>query len=237
MTTDTVDLIAGVTPALEALRRRRPATREQLQASFDALFRPVSAEHVSHAERKLVAAFATALTAAGDSAASGASAAGDSAASGDSAAGDPASGDPTAAFYADRAREADPVRTAAVLAEAEAAATPGPFGAYRELGLHDESTDGPRYTPGDAATAVLGERLAAALAHTHLLVLRPREASGADLGRLLDAGWSPDGIVTLSQLVSFLSFQQRVISGLRVLEAAGLAAEPAGARDAEGVAA
>ncbi|MGI0520426.1 CMD domain protein, partial [Microbacterium maritypicum] len=70
---------------------------------------------------------------------------------------------------------------------------------------------------------VIGERLAAALAHTHLLVFRPREASGADLGRLLDAGWSADGIVTLSQLVSFLAFQQRVVTGLRVLAAAGLA--------------
>lgn len=224
MTTDTVDLIAGVTPALDALRRRRPVTREQLQASFDALFRPVSVQHVSQAERELVAAFATALTAPGDSA----------------AAGDPTvAGDPTAAFYADRARKADPVRAAAVLAEAEAVATPGPFGAYRELGLHDESTDGPRYTPGDGATAALGERLAAALAHAHLLVLRPREASGADLGRLLDAGWSPDGIVTLSQLVSFLAFQQRVVSGLRVLDAAGLADDtaPTGASGAEEVAA
>ena len=40
MTTDIVDQIAGVTPELDALRRRRPVTREQLQASFDALFQP-----------------------------------------------------------------------------------------------------------------------------------------------------------------------------------------------------
>ncbi len=58
-------------------------------------------------------------------------------------------------------------------------------------------------------------------------MFRPREASGADLGRLLDAGWSADGIVTLSQLVSFLAFQQRVVTGLRVLAAAGLASESA----------
>jgi CMD domain protein len=73
--------------------------------------------------------------------------------------------------------------------------------------------------PSDAVTAALGERLAAALAQTHLLVFRPREATGDDLGRLLDAGWSTDGIVTLSQLVSFLAFQQRVVTGLRVLAA------------------
>jgi len=196
MTDDIVDRIVEVTPELDALRRRRPVTREQLQASFDALFRPVSVEHVSQAERELVAAFATGL--AGEEEA-------------------------TAVFYAARAREADPQRAAVVLAEISGPAVNGPFGAYTELGLQGENTEGERYVPSDAVVAVLGERLAAALAHTHLLVFRPREAAGADLGRLLDAGWSTDGIVTLSQLVSFLAFQQRVVTGLRVLAAAGLA--------------
>lgn len=198
MTDDIVDRIAEVTPELDALRRRRPVTREQLQASFDALFRPVSVEHVSQAERELVAAFATGLAGADD---------------------------PTAAFYAARAQEADPQRAVVVLAEAAQAATAGPFGTYAELGLQAENTDGVRYLPSDAVIASVGERLAAALAHTHLLVFRPREASGADLGHLLDAGWSADGIVTLSQLVSFLAFQQRVVTGLRVLTAVGLTAE------------
>jgi uncharacterized protein YciW len=35
------------------------------------------------------------------------------------------------------------------------------------------------------------------------------------------AGWSADGIVTLSQLVSFLAFQVRVVAGLSVLAAEG----------------
>ncbi|MGW9159421.1 CMD domain protein [Microbacterium sp. NPDC055665] len=198
MTDDIVDRIADVTPELDALRRRRPVTREQLQASFDALFRPVSVQHVSQAERELVAAFATGLAGADD---------------------------PTAVFYAARAQEADPQPATVVLAEAAQAATAGPFGTYAELGLQAENTDGVRYVPSDAVIASVGERLAAALAHTHLLVFRPREASEADLGRLLDAGWSADGIVTLSQLVSFLAFQQRVITGLRVLTAVGLTAE------------
>lgn len=195
MTDDIVDRIAEVTPELDALRRRRPVTREQLQASFDALFRPVTVEHVSQAERELVAAFATGLAGADDA---------------------------SAAFYAARAQEGDPQRATAVIAEATGAADSGPFGAYTELGLQGENTEGERYAPSDAVTAAIGERLAAALAHTHLLVFRPREASGADLGRLLDAGWSTDGIVTLSQLVSFLAFQQRVVTGLRVLATAGL---------------
>ena len=195
MTADIVDQLTGVTPELDALRRRRPVTREQLQASFDALFHPVAAEHVSLAERALIAAFATALAGADD---------------------------PTAAFYARRARVIDPERAAIVAQEAGAAATTGPFGAYTERGLEAESTDGTRYPPDEAASAAVGERLATALAHAHLLVFRPREASGADLGRLHDAGWSADGIVTLSQLVSFLAFQQRVVTGLRVLQDAGL---------------
>ena len=37
------------------------------------------------------------------------------------------------------------------------------------------------------------------------------------LQALLDAGWSTTDIVTLSQLVAFLSFQIRVVAGLRVL--------------------
>lgn len=193
MTADIIDQIAGVTPELDALRRRRPVTREQLQASFDALFRPVSVAHVSRAERELVAAFATRL--AGDT-------------------------DATGTFYADRALAADAPRAAVVIAEASEAAVEGPFGVYTEAGLQHESTDGDRYTPSPDAVAALGARLAAALAHTHLLVFRPREATVADIERLVDAGWSADGIITLSQLVSFLAFQQRVVTGLRVLGAA-----------------
>ena len=36
---------------------------------------------------------------------------------------------------------------------------------------------------------------------------------------LLDAGWSTTAIVTLSQLVAFLSFQVRAVTGLRTLGA------------------
>ena len=50
-----------------------------------------------------------------------------------------------------------------------------------------------------------------------MLVLHPRDAAAADLQALLDAGWSVEGIVTLSQLVAFVSYQVRVAAGLRVL--------------------
>lgn len=192
-TVDVVDELTGLTPgdASDALRRRRPVTREQLQASFDALFAPLDDAEFALAERELVAAFATRSTA----------------------------DDATAAFFAARARAADAERAEVVLAEASAAATAGPFGAFAEEGLQDESTDGRRYEPGLVARDLLGERLTAALAHTHLLTYRPRESDAAALDRLLEAGWSVDAIVTLSQLVSFLAFQQRVAAGLRVLAA------------------
>ena len=43
-------------------------------------------------------------------------------------------------------------------AEASAAATAGPFGAYREEGLRGESSDGRRYEPGAEVRDALGER-------------------------------------------------------------------------------
>lgn len=67
------------------------------------------------------------------------------------------------------------------------------------------------------AAYALGDRLAAALEHAHFLVMHPRDASRERLGALLADGWSTTGVVTLSQLVSFLTFQLRVIHGLSVL--------------------
>lgn len=69
----------------------------------------------------------------------------------------------------------------------------------------------------EAGEATGEEHLDAGLAHADLLVLRPREAAPAHLRALEAAGWDADGIVTLSQLVSFLTFQLRVAHGLRVL--------------------
>ena len=188
-TVDIVDELVGATDELRALRERRPVTIEQLQASFDALFSPVSSAHFSLTERDYIAAFATRLT----------------------------SDDAVAEFYAERALARDAQRGSDILAYAAEHATGGPFGQYREAGLVDESTDGHRLVPNDVDIAQFGERLAAALAHTHRLVVRPREADDDAIAALLAAGWSPDGIVKLSQLVSFLAFQQRVISGLRAV--------------------
>ena len=50
-------------------------------------------------------------------------------------------------------------------------------------------------------------------------MFRPRDASPQALQELLNAGWSATDIVILSQLVAFLSFQIRVVVGLRALAA------------------
>lgn len=60
-------------------------------------------------------------------------------------------------------------------------------------------------------------RLAAALGFARLLTFTPVEATSAALQTLSDAGWSLRGIVTLAQLIAFVSFQSRLLSGLRLL--------------------
>ena len=75
------------------------------------------------------------------------------------------------------------------------------------------------YALDGALRTVLGDKLAAAFEQAHLLVFHPRDASPAGLQALLDAGWDNTDIVILSQLVAFLSFQIRVVLGLRTLQA------------------
>ena len=82
-----------------------------------------------------------------------------------------------------------------------------------------EDAPGPIYQVSDAGREALGAKLAAALEHAHLLVFRLRDASPRALQALIDAGWTTNGIVTLSQLVAFVAFQIRVIAGLGLLAA------------------
>jgi len=193
-TADIIDLLAGIAPgdALAAVRAQRAQARENAQRSFEALLEPAEPGSFSLAERYAVATFVSRLH--GFAAA--------------------------AAFYGDLLGDEASGLAPIVEDAAAAAAAAGPFGAYREPGLQAESTDGVRWAP-DAETAdALGARLAAALTHTHLLVFRPREARPEALQALVDAGWSADDIVSLSQLIAFLSFQLRVAWGLRVLASA-----------------
>jgi CMD domain protein len=117
-------------------------------------------------------------------------------------------------FYADLLGDEAPELVVPVQAAAADGSVSGPVGVYREPGLAAESVPTPPWT---AAEAAFGRRLAAALSHAQLLVVRPREADAAAIRALVEAGWSADDIVSLSQLVAFLSFQVRLAWGLRVL--------------------
>ena len=105
----------------------------------------------------------------------------------------------------------------AIAAEAALGAGTGPYGAYPSPALAAENIAGPVFQVSDANRGVLDPRLVAVLEHTHMLVFHPRDADSDALQRLLDAGWSTTGIVTVSQLVAFLTFQLRAAAGLRTL--------------------
>jgi CMD domain protein len=194
-TQDIIDSLAGITPgsALDLIRARRVQARENAQKSYLALFEPVDAQDVSLLERAALAYFVIGLHR-----------------------------DPTvAAFYRTKlAATAEGARLVeAIEVETGRGETSGPYGAFPAGPLSAENKAGLIYRVAADRKAVLGTRLTAAFEHAHLLVFRPRDAASSDMKALLAAGWSNTGIVTLSQLVAFLSFQVRVIAGLRVLDA------------------
>jgi len=193
-TKDIIDLLAGIEAgsSLDGIRARRLQARENAQNSYAALFEPADFGDVAAVDRYAVAAFVAGIH-----------------------------GEPAAAgFYtAGLARTARAEIVDIVTAEIERARTEGPYGAFPAGALSVEDKDGPGYRVADAGRDVLGARLAAVLEHAHLLVFHPRDASPDAIRALLEAGWSSDAIVTLSQLVAFLAFQIRMVVGLRTLGA------------------
>lgn len=84
-----------------------------------------------------------------------------------------------------------------------------------EDAVHAGVSTGP-YAGGDFVTFGEGQ-LAAAFDFAHLLTFHPKDASPAAIGHLQTAGYSEDAIVSLSQLISFVAFQLRVVHGVQVL--------------------
>lgn len=190
---DVIDALVGITPgsSLDAVRARRPEARIHAQATYRALFEPASPGSFAVEERLAVGMFVAGLHRAVGVA------------------------DHLAARLI---RSGASVASRAALDDAvAAAAATGPYGRYPTGPLSREDAAGPRHRVGAEARRGLGPRLAAALEHAHLLVFHPRDATPADLQALLDAGWATTDVVTLSQLVAFLSFQIRVVAGLRTL--------------------
>lgn len=194
MSIDVIDTLVGIaegTP-VDLIRRRRPVTRDHAQGSWKALFDPEVLGTLPLKERYAVALFVVAV-------------------SGDA---------PATDFYrAGLFREGGADWATGIDSAVQQGRTEGPYGRWaHHVDLQNEGTDGLRYQVGSALRTKLGNRLSAGIEHAHLLVFRPRESSQADLERLLDAGWSATDIVTVSQLISFVTFQLRVTAGLRVLQ-------------------
>ena len=192
---DVIDALVGIAPgsSLDAIRARRPEARAHAQATYRALFAPEVPGTISAQERFAVGVFVAGLH------------------------------DATAIAAAYAGRLADSGASAALKEAVDAAIkeakTRGPYGSYPAGPLSREDTAGLVYRVGAVTRRAIGPRLAAAFEHVHMLVFHPRDAAPAALQALLDAGWATTNIVTLSQIVAFLSFQIRVIAGLRVLAA------------------
>ncbi|MGX5733024.1 CMD domain protein [Bosea thiooxidans] len=189
---DVLDRLAGVAAgsALDTLRRERPQTRDNVQASYVALFEAPDETGIAQSERLAVASFVALLH-----------------------------GGPAAEYYLGLL-EAQPEGgklAELVRRQAERGATKGPYGAYPPGPLSREDVAGPAFKIEAADRAALGERLATALEHTHQLVFHLRDAKESDFAPLKAAGWSTPAIVTLSQIVAYLSFQIRAAHGLQVL--------------------
>jgi len=196
---DVIDHLAGIRPgsSLDRLRDQRPQARENAQKSYLALFQPEFPGDVTALERYAVATFVAGLHR------------------------QPHLVD----FYAaDLQTLGSSEISAALQAEIARGSVEGPYGRYPLGPLTIEKVEGPEYRVSAEHKDRLGPRLAAVLEHAHLLVFHPRDASPAALQKLLDAGWTTTDIVTLSQLVSFLSFQIRVVAGLRAVAGASAAA-------------
>ena len=192
-----IERLAGIAPGSPVDRafRARPEARAEAERAYRLLLAPEDTGPVSLLERRAVAAFVAVLQA------------------------EPQ----THAHFLELLRGTDPTLGPLALliqSEAEGSAHPGPYGAFPEGPLTAESLDGPVYRVDATARRHLGDRLAAALEHAHLLALHPRDAGPEALEALLAAGWTRDGIVILSQIVGLVAFQARAVAGLRAYVAA-----------------
>ena len=188
---DTIAQLADLAPgsAEDRALSRRPTARADAEEAYRLLVHPQDPGPVSLPERRAVAAFTALLHA------------------------EPAA----ASHYLDLLAAVAPDLSVPVGRLAERGRGEGPWGRFPEGPLSREDREGLTLRVTDAEAEALGPRLGAALEHAHLLTFHPRDAASGDLARLLDAGWTTPGIVTLSQLVAFLAFQVRVAAGLRAL--------------------
>jgi CMD domain protein len=186
---DLVEQFAGLAPdsPLALLRHRRETARTHTAAAHAALFAPAEPGAVSLKERLALGLYVALLHQAAEH----------------------------AAWF--REALADATLAATVKQVAHETLASGPAGNYPPGPLSVEDTPAPGFALSPALAAALGPRLAAGFLHAHALVYHPRGTAADAFPPLVAAGWSADGIVTLSQIVAFLAYQIRLVAGLRVL--------------------
>ena len=84
----------------------------------------------------------------------------------------------------------------------------------RALGVEDAHSAAVEQFPTGAAVS---PREAAILRHVDRLTQEPRAAGAVEIAELQAAGLQTPDIVTIAQLIAFLSFQIRLLAGLRAL--------------------
>ena len=190
--TDLIDHVVGIAPgsAMDSVRAVRPAARAHSQASYRALFTPDDPADVAPNERFALGAYIAGLHEA----------------------------EALRAHYAAELAARSPGELGdAVGLATRMTRTTGPFGRFPPGPLSAEDTEGAVFDLDPGIAARLGPRLTAAFAHAHMLVFHPRDATEAAFTPLFAAGWTTAGLVTLSQIVAFLTYQIRVVAGLRAL--------------------
>ena len=82
------------------------------------------------------------------------------------------------------------------------------------IGGVNEAISDTRFDGGDDV------RLQAIVRHTDLVAVDPKEAVSGDIAALQSAGIADADIVRLSQLIAFVSYQIRLVAGLRLMKEA-----------------
>lgn len=70
-------------------------------------------------------------------------------------------------------------------------------------------------------------RLSVALGHAEILTFHPVQATAQEIAALTEAGFSEEAIVTLAQVVAFVSFESRLLRGYRLINGGRVAGETA----------
>lgn len=184
-----LDVIDQIVGSPFNLRKRRPIMMEQAQKSYDALFRIKDVGEFTIEERFAIAVFVARIHQHHE----------------------------TIAFYDGQLQQVSPELLKTVRSLTGDAQSNGPFGKYPDGPLTSENKFGKAWKVSEEKIQELSPKLASAFNHAHLLVFHPRDCEKKHIEILVANGWSDGEIITLSQIISFLCFQIRLVTGIQLL--------------------